>query len=112
MAATWKILKLNRDISLNGKSDVVKSVVFEVIDSETVGSEDNAIVHNGYEYGFINLNTSDLSSFTSYADITESNVINWVKSTMGNDEVAVYEQKVADQIKESKTPTEATGVPW
>ena len=112
MAATWKITNLYRQVSLDDKSDVVTAVNWQVTDSETVGSGDDEIEHHGVIYGSSGLDTSDLSSFTAYADITEANAIAWAKAALGADQVAANEKLVADQIAESKTPTTGTGVPW
>ena len=112
MAATWNISNLERQVSLNDKADVVTAVHWQVTDSETVGSGDDEIEHHGVIYGSSGLDTSDLSSFTPYEDITEDDAIAWAKAAIGDDQVAAYEKSVADQITESKTPTEATGVPW
>jgi len=108
MAATWSIVELDRQISLNGKSDVVTAVHWQVIDSEVV----DTVTHQGQCYGSSRLDTSDLSSFTAYADITEANAIAWAKAEIGSDQVAAYEKSVADQLTESKTPTTATGKPF
>ena len=112
MAVTWSIASLDRQVSLDGKSDVVTSVHWEVTDSEDVGSGDNAVTHRGRSFGSVSLDTSDLSSFTAYNEITEANAIAWAKAALGADEVALYEKAVADQITESKTPKTGTGVPW
>jgi hypothetical protein len=112
MAATWIIVNLDRQISLDKKADVVTAVHWQVIDSETVGSGDDSVTHSGRCYGSIGLDTSDLSSFTAYADVTEAKAIAWAKAAMGDDLVAQYEKSVADQITKSKTPTTGTGVPW
>jgi len=112
MAATWSIASLDRQVSMDGKADVVTVVHWQVTDSETVGSGDDAVEHHGRAYGSIGLDTSDLSSFTAYADITEANAIAWAKEALGEDQVAQYEQSVADQITESKTPTTKTGKPF
>tara|TARA_A100001515_G_scaffold42048_2_gene33197 strand:+ start:2934 stop:3272 length:339 start_codon:yes stop_codon:yes gene_type:complete len=112
MAATWKIINLDRQVLLDDKADVITNVNWQVTDSETVGSGDDKIEHHGVIYGSSGLDTSDLSSFITYADITEANAIAWAKAAIGADQVAAYEKSVADQITESKTPTEATGVPW
>ena len=112
MAATWNISNLDRQVSMDGKSDVVTAVHWQVTDSETVGSEDDAVTHSGRRYGSVNLDTSDLSSFTPYADVTEENAIAWAKAAMGDDLVAQHEKSVADQITESKTPITGRGVPW
>ena len=112
MAATWAVTSLDSATSLNEKSDVVTTVYFLVTDSETVGSGDNAVPHSGGRGGDVDLDTSDLSSFTAYVDVTEENAIAWAKAALGADQVAAYEKSVADQIAESKTPTTKTGVPW
>ena len=112
MAATWNIVNLDRAVSLNSKTDVITVVHWEVTDTEDVGSGDDAETHIGRSYGSVSLDTSDLSSFTAYADITEANAIAWVKAALGSDQVAVYEKAVLDEITESKTATTGTGVPW
>ena len=109
MSVKWSISNLNRQISLDGKSDVVTAVHWQVTDSET---GDDAVKHNGRAYGVAGLDTSDLSSFTAYADITEADAIAWAKTAIGADQVAAYEKSVADQLTESKTPTTGTGRPW
>ena len=111
MALKWSISNLDRQ-TFDGKSDVVTAVHWQVIDSETVGSGDDAVTHNGRSYGSVGLDTSDLSSFTAYAEVTEADAIAWAKAALGEDQVAQYEKSVADQLTESKTPTTGTGVPW
>ena len=112
MSVKWSISNLNRQISLDGKSDVVTAVHWQVTDSETVGSGDDAVTHSGRAYGVNGLDTSELSSFTAYADVTEANAIAWAKEALGADQVTALEKSVADQITESKTPTIGTGKPF
>ena len=112
MAAQWSVSNLDRQVSLDGKADVVTAVHCEVTDIDTVGSGDDEITYSGRVYGTIALDTSDLSSFTPYEDITEENAIAWAKAALGSDGVSKKEKAVADQITESKTPTTGTGVPW
>ena len=112
MAATWKITNLDRKVSLDDKADVVTTVNWQVTDLETVGSGDDEIEHHGVIYGSSVLDTSDLSSFIAYADITEANAIAWAKAALGADQVAANEKSVADQITESKIPTTKTGKPF
>jgi hypothetical protein len=112
MSATWSIASLDRQVSLDGKADVVTAVHWEVIDSEKLGSGNDAVTYTGRAFGMEHLDTSNLSSFTAYADITEENAIAWAKEALGADQVTALEKSVADQITESKTPTTGTGVPW
>ena len=108
MAVTWKVVACDRTVSLGGEADVITNVHWEATDSETVSD----VVHSGRQYGSAAVDTSDLSSFTAYASITEANAIAWAKASLGADEVTRIEASVAAQITESKTPVTGTGVPW
>ena len=108
MAVTWSIIACDRTVSLGGEADVITGVHWEATDSETVSD----VVHSGRQYGSAAVDTSDLSSFTAYASITEANAIAWAKASLGADEVTRIEASVAAQITESKTPVTGTGVPW
>ena len=108
MAATWKITGCDRTVSLGGEADVITHIHWDVTDEEIVSD----VVHSGRHYGFVNIDTDDLSSFIAYADVTESVAVEWAKEALGADEVTRLETDVADQITLSKTPTHGTGVPW
>jgi len=108
MAATWKIAACDRTVSLGGEADVITNVHWEVTDSETVSD----VFHSGRLYGSVGIDTDDLSSFTTYADVTENTAIAWAKAALGSDEVTRLEESVAAQITASKTPVTGTGVPW
>ena len=108
MAVTWSIIACDRTVSLGGEADVITNVHWEATDSETVSD----VVHSGRQYGASAVDTSDLSSFTAYASITEANAIAWAKDSLGADEVTRIEADVASQIAVSKTPVTGTGVPW
>jgi len=108
MAATWKVVACDYSKSLGGEVDVITNVHWEVTDTQTVSGK----VHYGRSYGSQATDTSDLSSFTAYASVTEANAIAWAKAGMGADAVTAAEAAVAAQITESKTPTTGTGTPW
>jgi hypothetical protein len=108
MAVTWKIAACDRTVALGGEADVITRVHWNVKDKETVDGVD----HSGSLYGSVGIDTSDLSDFTEYDDVTEANAIAWAKEALGSDEVTRLETDVASQITLSKTPTHGTGVPW
>jgi len=112
MAVTWNVVSLDATKTVGSLSDVVTTVHWTASDSETVGSGDSAVVHNGSSYGSVGLAEADSGSFTAYADITKDNAIAWAKAVLGADEVTKIETSIAEQISESKTPTISTGVPW
>jgi len=108
LAVQWKISTCKHSVSLNSKTNVITEAWFDVLDSETVSS----VEHTGQYSGSVKLDTSDLSSFIAYDDVTEANVVAWVKATLGSSEVTAIESDVADQITKSKTPAEKMGIPW
>lgn len=69
--------------------------------------------YTGSVYGAQALSGPEGSTFTPYADLTEEEVIGWVQSAMGEEEVAELEANVAGQIAGKKNPTVVTpGLPW
>lgn len=109
MAVTWNINQTERETTNGG----VIVAHWTASDSETVGSGEDAVVHNGSSYGMVSLTPDHTDSdFTPYADLVESDVITWVKDSIGADDVTRIEETIGAQIAESKTPTTATGLPW
>ena len=109
MATTWKIIQTERETTNDG----VQVAHWTATDSETVGSGDDAVVHTGYRYGSTGFTPDHTASgFTLYADLTEADVISWVKDEMGTAAVTEVETSIASQITELKTPISASGVPW
>jgi len=111
MAVTWNAT-LEGEKTVESLSDVVTTVHWTASDSETVGSGDSAVTHNGSSYGAVGLAEADSGSFIAYGSITKDNAIAWAKAALGADEVTRIETSIAAQITESKTPTRFTGVPW
>jgi len=112
MAIRWQISTCKHSVSLNGETNVITEAWFDVLDSETIGSGITAIEHKGQYSSSVEFDTSDLSSFITYDDVTEVNVLAWVKETLGSSKVTAIEADVADQIAKSKSPTEVKGRPW
>jgi hypothetical protein len=111
MAIEWNI----KNLEYNNDSD--KGVVHAswiCSDSETVGSGDSAVVEHTGNVSGMESYTPDASAegYIAYDDLTEADVIAWVKATLGSEEVTRVETKVAAQITKSKTPPTGWGVPW
>lgn len=69
---------------------------------------------SGTVYGTIAFEAKDASdpTFIPYDSLTEAEVIGWVKSAMGAEQVAAHEASVQAQIQAQLNPTTAAGVPW
>ena len=59
-------------------------------------------------YGSQAVDTSDLSSFTAFADLTASNVQGWVETALGTDEVTAMKASLDANIAAKITPTSVT----
>ena len=66
--------------------------------------------NTGSSYGSVSVTLG--KDFIAYADIKESDAIQWAKDALGTDEVTAIETSIANQIAEMKTPTIASGVSW
>lgn len=47
-----------------------------------------------------------------YADLTEAQVVQWVKDALGSDKVLEIGQALLTQLDEQRQPTKAAGLPW
>ena len=104
MAVTYEIQTLKYKTSLNGKSNVVDEVTYKA--SKTTGGVTATIID------FVNLDTSDLSSFTAYDSITKDQALGWVSSVLTTDEKTEQETRLDALIARKATPTEGAGTPW
>ena len=100
----WTISSMDRDITQDGKANVVTTIHWRASDTDSDGN-------TGSSYGSVGV-TLGSQSFIAYADIKESDAIGWAKDALGTDEVTAIETSIASQITEMKTPTVATGVSW
>ena len=111
MAVTWNVVSYNATKTVGSLSNVVNAVHWTANDSETVGSGESAVVHNGSQYGSIRLADADAGSFIELGSITQENLVAWVKARLGSEEVAIIETNIAAEITESKNPSTFSGAP-
>ena len=104
MAVTWKVVDMNRDITRDGKSDVVTTIHWTASDIDTNNNIGSAI-------GSVDV-TLGSQSFIAFKDITKEKAIQWAKDALGADEVEKIETKIADEINLKANPTTSTGVSW
>lgn len=102
---TWSVKEINTVPSENSLDNIVKVVNWNVrgVDGN-VSAELN---------GSIALNKPDPLNFLPYEEVTEADVISWVKGTIGEDMTKAAEADVAAQIlyKTQQNPV-ATPLPW
>jgi hypothetical protein len=90
---------------LDGETDVVFTCHWVL--SATDGT------YAGSVYGSVGVTIDPDAPFTPYADLTEAQVIGWVQTAMGAEQVASYEANVAAQIADQINPPVVTPpLPW
>lgn len=91
----------------DGNSNVVRTVDWYVQGRD---AENN--VRNHYGTTELSLPTTG-GAFTPYADVTEAQMISWVKDDLGTDGVAAAEADVAAQLSQADLPdVYIPSLPW
>lgn len=102
---TWSVVQMDAYPEYEGEPDVVFTVHWRL--DGTDGT------YAGSVYGSQGITLIEGATFTPYADLTEAQVIGWVQSAMGAEQVASYEANVAQQIEDQIDPTVVTPpLPW
>jgi hypothetical protein len=107
MATTynWTVAQLDCYPEYEGHTDVV------FVCHWTLNGTDGE--HTAGVYGSVGLTLNPEAPYTPYADLTEAQVIGWVKDALGEEQVASYEENVANQIAALVNPPVVTpALPW
>ena len=95
---TWAIANLERETA--------DGFVFTA--HYTVTAKDDT--YSAGAYGSIGFERPE--NLIPFADLTEAEVVSWVKEALGADKVAEVEAALQAQLDEQRTPTKAAGLPW
>lgn len=93
---TWGVVQMECYPEYEGQPDMVFNVHWSL-----TAREDNYV---GYAYGSVSVPLADEENFTPYEDLTEEQVLQWVKDALGEEAVLRYEQIVAQEIETQKNP--------
>ncbi len=107
MEKTWEIVGIEAAPQINGFTNVVKTVGWRLI-----GTEDG---HTTAIQGSINLefNPANSEQFVPYENLTPEIVVNWIKSSLGEAQVTVYENLLQEQLNMLKAPQKVSlPLPW
>ena len=108
---TWDVSTVDVK-EIDGNADTVFNVHWRLNaedDANTVkDTQGNDVPATASVYGTQSLDTSDLSDFTAFADLTTSDVQGWVEAAMGADEVQAKKDGLDGIIAELVTPTVQT----
>ncbi len=96
MTKTWKIKSIELKPQYAGQTDVVSNVVWELDAIEG----DHIITTSG----FITLEFDENKPYIPYDQLTEAQVIEWVKEALGPAAVAMYENNIEIQLNNIINP--------
>jgi hypothetical protein len=103
---TWKIANLEREIA-DG---------FVYTGHYTVSAESDQLKPDGTPYtsgAYGSVGFQRPGDLIPFADLTEDQVVNWVKEALGGDEkVAEIEAQLEARLAELISPSKINGVPW
>ena len=94
----------------NTESDVVYNVHWRLSGEDDANNDADGNPQSGSVYGSVGLDVSDLADFTSFADLTVSDVQAWVEAALGADQVQAYKDSIDAQIAEKINPSSVSKV--
>ena len=104
----WNVSTVDTYPTKDSKSDVVHNVHWRLTATDDANNDAEGNPQTASVYGSQALDTSDLSSFTAFADLTASDVQGWVEAALGADKVTELKASLDAQIAEKVTPTSVT----
>ena len=105
---TWDVSTVDTYPTKDSKSDVVYNVHWRLTATDDTNKDSDGNNWTATTYGSQGVDTSDLSSFTAFADLKASDVQGWVEAALGADEVTALKAGLDAQIAELITPTSVT----
>ena len=105
---TWYLSKVDTYPTKDSKSDVVHNVHWRLKATDDTNKDSDGNNWTADVYGSQVVDTSDLSSFTAFADLTASDVQGWVEAAMGEEEVTKMKTGLGAQIDELINPVVQT----
>ena len=107
---TWDCKTCDTYPSKSGKSNVVHNVHWRLTATDDTNKDSDGNNWTATTYGSQNVDTSDLSSFTAFADLKASDVQGWVETALTADTVTAMKTALDAEIAEKVTPTSVTKV--
>jgi hypothetical protein len=101
----WNVVQMDAYPEKDGLTDVVFQVHWTLIGTEET--------YSGMVYGSVNVTLDEGSTYTPYNELTQEQVVGWVKDSLGEEQVASLEANIATQIQNKINPPVVTPpLPW
>jgi len=104
---TWNVSTVDVK-EIDGNADTVFNVHWRLTGTDDANNDADGNSQSATVYGTQPLDTSDLSDFTAFADLTVSDVQGWVEEAMGEEAVTNMKAGLDAQIEELVNPVVQT----
>ena len=104
---TWDVSTVDVK-EIDGNADTVFNVHWRFTGTDNSNNDAKGKPQTATVYGTQSLDTSDLSNFKTFADLTVSDVQGWIEVALGADEVQAKKDGINAIIAELVTPTVQT----
>lgn len=102
---TWTVTAMNCYPQAEGQTDVAFNIHWLLTGTDGT--------HSASVYGTVGVTYVAGTPYTPYNQLTQDQVVGWVKEALGNEQVAAYEANVAQQIANQVNPPVVTPpLPW
>jgi hypothetical protein len=105
---TWDVSTVDTYPTLDSNADVVYNVHWRLTAEDDANQDADGNNWTATSYGTQSVDTSDISSFTAFADLSALDVQGWVEAGMGSDDVTALKSGLDAQIALLITPTSVT----
>jgi hypothetical protein len=105
---TWNISSVDTYPTEGDHSDVIYNVHWRLTAEDDANQDSEGDNLTSSTYSNQSLDTSDISDFTNFDDVTSSQVQGWVEAALGADMVQEIKDGLDAQIAELVTPTSVT----
>ena len=94
--------------TIDGNQDTVFNVHWRLTGTDDSNDDKNGNPLTATVYGTQVLNTSDLSNFINFEDLTNEIISSWVEESLGADKLSELETNISYEINELSKPTQET----
>ena len=105
---TWDVSQCDVYPQKSGKSNVVHAVNWKFTATDDAHQDKDGVDISSTVISVQNIDTSDLSSFINWSDLTASDVQGWVETAMGSTEVARLKSSLDGMITQQISPSSVT----
>ena len=105
---TWDVSQCDVYPQKSGKSNVVHAVNWKLTATDDAHQDKDGVDISSTVISVQNIDTSDLSSFINWSDLTASDVQGLVENAMGSTEVARLKSSLDGMITQQISPSSVT----